>query len=77
MLAQHLVTRLIPEGPIIIGVDDTIERRWGAQITARGFTALPSVPAMVISSRQAACAGSVSWCLFLCRGFKVLNLCLS
>lgn len=41
MLARHLVsllvTRLIPEGPIIIGLDDTIERRWGARLTARGI----------------------------------------
>mgnify|MGYP003871665017 CR=1 FL=1 len=32
-----LVARLIPEGPVIIGLDDTIERRWGAKITARGI----------------------------------------
>jgi DDE superfamily endonuclease len=26
-----------PEGPLIIGVDDTIARRWGARIAARGI----------------------------------------
>lgn len=36
-LARHLVARLIEQGPIIIGLDDTIERRWGARIRARGI----------------------------------------
>lgn len=40
-LARHLLTllvaRLMPEGPVVIGLDDTIERRWGPKITARGI----------------------------------------
>jgi DDE superfamily endonuclease len=32
-----VVGALGPEGPVIIGVDDTIERRWGARISARGI----------------------------------------
>ncbi|MER8503632.1 transposase [Mesorhizobium sp. M0955] len=32
-----IVDRLVPAGPVVIGVDDTIERRWGAKITARGI----------------------------------------
>lgn len=40
-LARHLLvllmTRLVPEGPVIIGLDDTIERRWGSKIAARGI----------------------------------------
>ena len=36
-LLALLVARLIPEGPVIIGLDDTIERRWGAKIMARGI----------------------------------------
>lgn len=32
-----VVTALAPKGPVIIGVDDTIERRWGARIAARGI----------------------------------------
>jgi hypothetical protein len=35
-LLLHLVDRLAPEGEVVIGVDDTIERRWGAKIKARG-----------------------------------------
>ncbi len=32
-----VVDGLVPEGPVIIGVDDTIERRWGSRIVARGI----------------------------------------
>ena len=39
----HLLDRLLPEGPVVVGIDDVpgldpgIERRWGAKITARGI----------------------------------------
>ena len=36
-LLQQLVEILVPDGPIIIGLDDTLERRWGARIKARGI----------------------------------------
>ena len=36
-LLDLVVAALAPEGPLIIGVDDTIERRWGARISARGI----------------------------------------
>ncbi len=36
-LVLLLVARLAEQGPIIIGLDDTIERRWGAHINARGI----------------------------------------
>ncbi len=33
-----LVDAFVPEGePVVIGADDTIERRWGARIKARGI----------------------------------------
>jgi DDE superfamily endonuclease len=32
-----LVAALVPEGPVVVGIDDTIERRWGARIKARGI----------------------------------------
>jgi len=32
-----LVAALVPEGPVVIGIDDTIERRWGTKIKARGI----------------------------------------
>src|ERR1700728_2811167 len=36
-LVLHLLDRLLPNGPVVIGIDDTIERRWGARIKARGI----------------------------------------
>ena len=36
-LLLHLLDRLLPSGPEVIGIDDTIERRWGAKIKARGI----------------------------------------
>src|SRR3954451_11836513 len=32
-----LVATFVPDGPVVMGVDDSIERRWGARIAARGI----------------------------------------
>jgi hypothetical protein len=37
ILLQLLVHAFAPEGPLVFGLDDTIERRWGARIAARGI----------------------------------------
>jgi hypothetical protein len=36
-LLSLILERLLPSGPVIIGIDDTIERRWGKKIAARGI----------------------------------------
>ena len=36
ILLQLLATNLVEEEPIVVGLDDTIERRWGPKIDARG-----------------------------------------
>jgi hypothetical protein len=36
-LLSLILERLLPAGPVIIGIDDTIERRWGQKIAARGI----------------------------------------
>ncbi|MEQ1409875.1 transposase, partial [Neorhizobium sp. Rsf11] len=36
-LLSIVVASLVPDGPIVIGMDDTIERRWGPKIAARGI----------------------------------------
>ena len=36
-LLLHILDCLLPAGPVVIGIDDTIERRWGAKIKARGI----------------------------------------
>jgi hypothetical protein len=35
-LLDLLLGALAPDGPVVIGIDETIERRWGAKIRARG-----------------------------------------
>ncbi len=37
ILLTILVTKFVPTGPIIVGIDDTIERRKGIKIKARGI----------------------------------------
>jgi hypothetical protein len=36
-LLRLLVKTFVPSGPVIVGLDDTIERRWGGKIAARGI----------------------------------------
>ncbi len=36
-LLRLLIATFVPTGPVIVGLDDTIERRWGAKIKARGI----------------------------------------
>jgi hypothetical protein len=36
-LLPLLVGAFVPDGPVVVGLDDTIERRWGARIAARGI----------------------------------------
>ena len=36
-LLGMVAERLVPDGPVVIGMDDTIERRWGRRISARGI----------------------------------------
>jgi hypothetical protein len=37
ILLGQLVQAFVPQGPILMGVDETIERRWGGKIAARGI----------------------------------------
>jgi hypothetical protein len=37
VLLGLLVAAFAPRGPLVVGVDETIERRWGAKIAARGL----------------------------------------
>ena len=36
-LLMLIIDHLVPDGPVVIGIDDTIERRWGPKIAARGI----------------------------------------
>ena len=37
LLLSLLIAAFVPSGPIVVGLDDTIERGWGARIKARGI----------------------------------------
>ena len=37
LLLGELLAGLAPTGPVVMGLDDTIERRWGERIAARGI----------------------------------------
>ena len=37
LLLQQLVSVFAPSGVLVMGIDDTIERRWGKRIAARGI----------------------------------------
>src|ERR1044071_7111399 len=36
-LLRQLIGAFLPTGEVVIGIDDTIERRWGRKIAARGI----------------------------------------
>jgi hypothetical protein len=36
VLLGLLVKTFVPNGPLVIGVDETLERRWGKKIAAKG-----------------------------------------
>src|ERR1700693_4928054 len=46
VIARKLLTMILdqflPVGALVIGIDDTIERRWGARIAARGIYRAPA-----------------------------------
>lgn len=37
ILVRMLAAAFVPKGPLVLGLDDTIERRWGGKIAARGI----------------------------------------
>ena len=41
ILLELLIDAFVPNGPIVLAVDDTIERRWGRRIRACGITRDP------------------------------------
>ena len=58
VLLRMLLQRLDRgEGPLVFGMDETLERRQGPQISALGFTVMRYAPAAAMWSKPAACAG--------------------
>jgi hypothetical protein len=58
VLLGLLVEAFVPEGPLVVGVDETLERRRGKKITAKGiYRDIRLDPATASSSRAALCGG--------------------
>jgi DDE superfamily endonuclease len=57
LLLGLLIHAFVPARPVIFGLDDTLERRRGKRIKAKGIY---RDPPMLTSSRPRACAGSAS-----------------
>ncbi len=57
VLLGLLLAAFAPRGPVILGLDDTIERRRGRRISAKGIYRDPVRSSQGTSSRPAACAG--------------------
>jgi DDE superfamily endonuclease len=59
VLSGLLARTFVPDGePLVIGVDETLERRWGKKIAAKGtYRDIRCAPATSISSRPAPCGG--------------------
>jgi hypothetical protein len=60
-LLAMILDRFLPVGALIIGIDDTIERRWDPRLLPAAFTAIRCAPRTATSSRPRACAGCRSW----------------
>jgi hypothetical protein len=57
VLLGLLLDAFVPRGPVIRGLDDTIERRRGKRISAKGIDRDPVRSSHGHSSRPAVCAG--------------------
>ena len=57
VLLQILVGIFASTGPLVMGLDDTIERRRGEKIKASGTTGTQFVPATVTLSKPVDCVG--------------------
>jgi DDE superfamily endonuclease len=56
-LVRHLLDRLLPHGPAVIGIADTIERRRGVKIKARGIYRDPVRSSKGHFVKASGCAG--------------------
>ena len=58
ILLRMLLTTFVPSGPLVLGLDDTIERRWGQGFAPAASIAIRSALRIPISSRPAVYVGS-------------------
>ncbi len=41
VLLELLMKAFVPDGPLVVGIDETLERRWGKKIAAKGVIPRP------------------------------------
>ena len=51
-LLRRLLATLWTDGEVVIAIDDTIERRWGANIKARGIYLDPGALVAIVDLQQ-------------------------
>jgi hypothetical protein len=61
-LLRLLINTFVPTGPVVIGLDDTIERRWGRRSGHAVSIVIRCAPQTATSSKPAAYAGCRSCC---------------
>ncbi|MBK8508359.1 MAG: hypothetical protein IPL51_06815 [Candidatus Competibacteraceae bacterium] len=57
VLLALLVKTFVPTGPLVLGLDDTIEHRWGPKIAARRIYRDPVRSSRGTLSKSAGCGG--------------------
>ena len=69
-LLALLVAAFVPDGPVVLALDDTLERRWGRRIRARGIHRDPvrSSHGHFTQGERPACGGSRSCWSWRCPG---------
>jgi hypothetical protein len=60
-LLMQVLSAFLPTGEVVLGVDDTIERRWASRSRRAGFTEIRCAPHAATLFEPAACAGCRSW----------------
>jgi hypothetical protein len=54
LLGLLVEAAFVPDGPLVVGIDETLERRQGKRITAKGIYRDPGLdPAIATSSKRA------------------------
>jgi hypothetical protein len=59
LLLQQWVRVFVPDGVLVMGIDNTIERRWGNGLPSEGAIVTRYVRVIATSSKPVACGGSV------------------
>ena len=62
VLLGLLVETFVPEGPLVVGIDETLERRRGKKISAKGIYRYVRCAQAIPNSSKRALLGGCAWC---------------